>query len=97
MQWEWQYGTVETKPLDPVSVDKFYESFDGREWHHALVVLPPTQKEQKLLKVRVLPSGCCCCVLPASVFHSLFILNATSGCCISRWIIGVCLNVCTST
>lgn len=57
MQWEWQYGTVETKPLDPVSVDKFYESFDGREWHHALVVLPPTQKEQKLLKVRVLPSG----------------------------------------
>lgn len=56
MKWAWQYGKTVEEPLSPVSADTFYQGLSRVDWHHFLVLLPSTQKEQEKLKVRP-PAG----------------------------------------
>jgi len=84
MQMDWQYGKVVTEPLEPVSADEFYKSFLGNEWHHALVRLPPTQPEQKRLKVRVQHS--------ASLSHYYYFLLCSYGVFFIRKLLLLCMT-----
>lgn len=56
MQYNWQWGIETTEPLIPVSVDEFHQDLlrSRDDWHHALVILPTTPKEQNWLKVGAL-------------------------------------------